>query len=70
MKILSLDPKRTHERNPSCPMRLVQVPDGRSWMCLDCVLYILMTNVEVSPNEPEEPMSAETRAGDGDDQAR
>jgi hypothetical protein len=49
MKVLTLDPKRTHEHNPGCPMRLVPTPDKHAWMCLDCGMRIMMTSVEVMP---------------------
>jgi len=46
-RVLTLDPKATHEGNPDCPSRLVPAPDGRNWVCIDCGCYILMKYVEV-----------------------
>ena len=54
MVIETLDPKTTHSHNPDCPSRLVQAPDGRNWMCVDCGCYILHKRVECVP-KPEEP---------------
>ena len=47
MKVLTLDPKRTHVNNSDCPMRLVPTPDKQAWLCLDCGFRIVMTTVEV-----------------------
>ena len=35
MKIMTLDPKLTHQNNPDCPSRLAPMPGG-GWMCVDC----------------------------------
>ena len=49
MKVLALDPKRTHDHNPNCPSRLVHIPGGKDWMCFDCGCQIVLTMVEVMP---------------------
>jgi|WetSurSiteA1Bulk_404760.scaffolds.fasta_scaffold16968_3 hypothetical protein len=49
MKIVTLDPKRTHANNPDCPSRLVPCPHGGSWQCVDCGCYILETIVTTAP---------------------
>lgn len=48
MRILTLDPKRSHEHNPDCPMRLIPAPDGKNLVCLDCNIHVIKTAVEVS----------------------
>jgi len=53
MRVLTLDPKLTHKYNPSCPSRLVQVPDGKFWTCLDCGCQVVMTSVEVTPSKDQ-----------------
>lgn len=52
MRVMTLDPKKTHEHNPDCPSRLMQHPHG-GWYCLDCGAQLCCTSIEVAPvNEP------------------
>lgn len=46
MRIQTYDPKRTHEQNPDCPMRLAPAPGGGLY-CVDCGAGILATSLEV-----------------------
>lgn len=64
MKVLALDPKRTHRTHPHCRMRLVLAPNQRDWMCLDCGCYILMTTVEVAlvEDRPAAPLTQDELA--------
>jgi len=48
MKVLCLNSKRTHDKNPECPQRLVPEPDRDHWYCLDCGLSIIQEYVEVT----------------------
>jgi len=56
MKVLTLNPKKTHETNPECPSRLVLAPDGRNWMCWDCGVYIIQEWVEYPGINPTVPI--------------
>lgn len=65
VKILSLDPKGTHEHNPDCPMLLIPSADGRNWQCFNCGCYIIKRLVEVEPIQVDvlrsEPVDVEVR---------
>jgi len=45
MFIMTLDVKSTHCRNPECPSRIAQQPNG-SWMCVDCGMVILQKLID------------------------
>jgi predicted RNA-binding Zn-ribbon protein involved in translation (DUF1610 family) len=51
MYVMTLDVKSTHIRNPECPSRIAQQPNG-SWMCVDCGLPIL--HKRINTDEPPE----------------
>ena len=44
MVVVTLDVKGTHSKNPECPSRIVQKPDG-NWLCVDCGLTILQRRI-------------------------
>lgn len=51
MRILALDPKKTHEHNPTCKMRVAPSPNGKDWYCLDCGCPILWTTISVEEGD-------------------
>jgi len=54
MYVMTLDPKRTHVNNPTCPMRLVRDPETDKWHCLDCGMAVMHKRVLVNPEKEEE----------------
>jgi len=55
MWIEALDPKTTHSNNPDCPSRLVPLPFGDGWICIDCGCQIVRQRVEMWPKPEETP---------------
>lgn len=53
MIMMTLDVKRTHCRNPECPSRICQRPDGY-WMCVDCGALILQKQLDSNAPETDE----------------
>ena len=49
MQVLVLDPRRTHQGgSEDCLMRIGPTPDHRRWVCFDCGLEIMWTQLDVS----------------------
>lgn len=49
-----LDVKGTHVRNPNCPMRLAQDPQGR-WYCVDCGFHVMWKRMRIILEEANGP---------------
>lgn len=53
MRLIVLDPKKTHENNPNCPMRLIRDALDGGIHCFDCGLKIMCVGVPIEVKEDE-----------------